>query len=85
MSLRHQLKETNIKVFELIPPTVHDTELKGKPIEKQEWTVSAAEVADALADGMEKDSYEIPVGPTKRWASASRAELDEAFSRINAN
>jgi len=83
LSLRHQLKETTIKVFELIPPTVHDTELKGKPIKKEEWTVSASEVADALSEGMAKDSYEIAVGPTKRWASATRSELDEAFSRIN--
>jgi uncharacterized oxidoreductase len=83
MSLRHQLKGTSIKVFELIPPTVHDTELKGKPIEKAEWTVSASEVADALVDGMVNDAQEIPVGGTKRWASASRAELDDAFGRIN--
>jgi uncharacterized oxidoreductase len=36
LSLRHQLKGTSIKVFEVIPPTVHDTELKGKPIQRAE-------------------------------------------------
>ena len=30
MSLRHQLRQTPIKVFEVIPPIVYDTELKGK-------------------------------------------------------
>src|SRR5271157_5356916 len=34
MSLRYQLRGTSIKVFEVIPPTVYDTELKGKPIER---------------------------------------------------
>ena len=28
LSLRHQLRETRINVFEVIPPTVHDTDLK---------------------------------------------------------
>jgi uncharacterized oxidoreductase len=83
LSLRHQLQRTPIRVFELIPPTVHDTELKGRPTKREEWTVSSSEVAVALAEGMANDRYEIPVGPAGRWASASRAELDEAFSRIN--
>ena len=30
MSLRYQLRGTSIKVFEVIPPTVYDTELKGQ-------------------------------------------------------
>ena len=34
MSLRHQLKGTSVKVFELVPPTVYDTGLKGAPTEK---------------------------------------------------
>src|ERR1039458_1463202 len=36
MSLRFQLRKTSVKVFEVIPPTVHDTELKGKPIRSEE-------------------------------------------------
>ncbi|MDE1865421.1 MAG: SDR family NAD(P)-dependent oxidoreductase [Candidatus Micrarchaeota archaeon] len=83
MSLRHQLKGTSIKVFELIPPIVHDTELKGKPIEKADWTLSSAEVAEAAVRGLENDQYEIPVGPTKRWLASSKADLDRAFLEIN--
>jgi uncharacterized oxidoreductase len=82
-SLRHQLRGTSIKVFEVIPPTVHDTELKGKPTEKAEWSVSSAEVAEAVVKGIEEDDYEIAVGPSKRWISSSKSELDQAFSNIN--
>ena len=83
MSLRHQLRETSIKVFEVIPPTVHDTGLKGKPIEKAEWTVSSSEVAEATIHGLEVDEYEIAIGPSKKWVSSAKGELDQIFSNIN--
>lgn len=83
MSLRHQLKGTPIKVFEVIPPTVHDTELKGKPIPKTDYSVSAGEVADAVAKGLEDNRTEIAIGPSAGWLRASRAELDLAFQGIN--
>ncbi len=83
LSLRHQLRDTPVKVFEVVPPTVHDTELKGEPIEKAEWSVSASEVADAVMKGLEKDEYEIAVGPTRNWIKASREDLDKAFGSIN--
>jgi uncharacterized oxidoreductase len=83
MSLRNQLKDTNIKVFEVIPPTVYDTELKGKPLEKSDWAISSSEVAEATVKGMENNEYEIPAGSTNNWLRASKNELDEAFKRIN--
>jgi hypothetical protein len=58
-------------------------ELKGKPIERAEWTVSSSEVADAVIKGMGEDTYEIPIGPSKRWTSSSRHELDQFFADIN--
>jgi uncharacterized oxidoreductase len=83
MSLRHQLRGTSIRVFEVIPPTVHDTNLKGRPIEKADWTVSSQEVAAAVVKGLEDDTPEIAVGPTKGWITGSKSDLDQAFSRIN--
>jgi uncharacterized oxidoreductase len=83
MSLRHQLRASSIKVFEIIPPTVHDTELKGKPIEKAPWTVSASEVADAVVKGMGEDTFEISIGPSRKWTSSTRQELDQIFGEIN--
>ena len=83
MSLRYQLKDTRIKIFELIPPTVYDTELKGRPLEKSDWTVSSAEVADAMMKGLETDEFEIAVGSTRNWLRASKNDLDQAFGNIN--
>jgi uncharacterized oxidoreductase len=83
MSLRHQLRDSQIKVFEVIPSTVYDTELKGKPIEKTDWTVSAEDVAAAVVDGIGSDEYEIAVGPAKAWTIASRGDIDRAFKEIN--
>ena len=83
LSLRHQLRESSIRVFEVVPPTVHDTELKGKPIERAAWTVSASEVADAVVKGMREDTYEISIGPSMKWTSGTRQELDRIFSDIN--
>lgn len=83
MSLRHQLRQTPIKVFEVIPPTVHDTELKGKPIEKTDYSMFSEEVAEAALNGIESDEYEIGIGASKAWTRASRDELDSAFRNIN--
>lgn len=84
MSLRRQLKDTPVKVFEVFPPTVHDTLLKGRPLEKTEYSVSSAEVADAVLAGLEKDEYEIGVGTAKNWLHASESgELVQAFNNMN--
>ena len=83
MSLRRQLKNTNIRVFEVIPSTVYDTFLKGKPIEKTDYSVSSREVADATIKGLEEEEYEITVGPTNNWIKASKSELDSIFNNMN--
>ncbi len=82
-SLRHQLKGTTIKVFEIIPPTVHDTELKGKPIDRAAWTVSAFEVALETLDSMAKDRYEITLGPSTQWVEGTSKDREAAFSNMN--
>jgi uncharacterized oxidoreductase len=83
MSLRHQLRDTPIKVFEVIPPTVHDTELKGKPIPKTDYSISAAEMGDAIMEGFGANQYEIGAGPSRNWLSASKSDLDKAFQGMN--
>ncbi len=82
-SLRYQLKGTPIKVFELIPPTVYDTELKGKVQEKNDWSISSAEVADAMIGAMAKDEYEITAGTSKSLIADSRNDPEQAFKHIN--
>ncbi len=83
MSLRHQLRETPIKVFEVIPPTVYDTELKGHMLEKTEWSSSSVEVAEAVVKGLENNEYEIAIGASQNMRKGSREELDGAFRRMN--
>jgi len=83
-SLRHQLRNTTIKVFEVIPPTV-DTELdKG---ERAKWGglaymgIPASEVAQATLSGMENDQFEIAVGQAENLASTW--EFTQAFQNMN--
>ena len=81
ISLRHQLKNTPIKVFEIIPPTV-DTELdKGR---RQSFRgIKPSEVAKATLQSMEKDEFEIAVGEAKGLKAGSRNNFDQIFSRMN--
>jgi uncharacterized oxidoreductase len=83
ISLRHQLRETSIKVFEIIPPTVYDTELKGKPMQKNDWSISAVEVADVVIKGWKNDEYEIAIGPAKDLVANSRKDPEGAFKGMN--
>lgn len=84
-SLRHQTKATNVKVFEVIPPTV-DTELKGEmreriPLERR--GIKPEEVAKASVDALKSDTYEVAIGMAKDLMKGSREDPDGAFSRMN--
>jgi uncharacterized oxidoreductase len=83
VSLRYQLRETSIRVFEVIPPTIHDTELKGKKMEKNDWSISSSEMTEAVINGLKDDQYEIAAGTSKKLISASKSELDQAFKNMN--
>lgn len=83
VSLRHQLRETPIRVYEVIPPTVHDTELKGEPIPKSDYSISAAEMGDAIIKGLETDQYEITAGFSTGWVSASKSDAEKIFKGMN--
>jgi uncharacterized oxidoreductase len=83
ISLRHQLRHSNLKVFEVIPPTVYDTYLKGRPMDRNDYSISTSEMTDAFIEGLKKDSYEITAGQTVRWANASKREVDEIFNMMN--
>jgi uncharacterized oxidoreductase len=83
LSLRHQLRNTNVKVFEVIPPTVYDTELKGGSIEKKDYSISSSELTDALIEGLEREILQIGAGSSLGWLKASSAEFQQIFSRMN--
>jgi uncharacterized oxidoreductase len=85
MSLRHQLKDTTIKVFEVIPPMV-DTELgKGSVEEEEEWNrgIPPAEVAKEVLVALEKDRFEITVGEAEGLVTGSRTNPEQTFKNLN--
>jgi uncharacterized oxidoreductase len=87
LSLRHQLRRTRVKVFELIPPTV-DTELDGgaRDDRPQEYRgIPAGEVAQAALIGLGKDEFEITVGQSQGLRTNTRQEAEQIFQRMNGN
>lgn len=82
LSLRKVLAETsNIKVFELLPPTVN-TEF-AKEIGGETRGIPALDVATALINGLENDEIEIGVGGTIPFAANFFPQRIEAFHTIN--
>ena len=57
-SLRYQLKDTNIKVFEVLPPLVETPVTAHKPDKKMSADVLVCKALRAI----EKDKQEIPIG-----------------------
>ena len=86
-SLRHQLRKTSVKVFEIIPPTV-DTDLDqgARAARSQAYRgIAATEVAEATLAGLENDDYEIAIGQAQGLRSSSSAEKAQIFTRMNGN
>ena len=84
-SLRYQLRDTSIKVFEIIPPMV-DTELDKGTTEEgdQEFRgIPPSEVAGATLTAMANNEYEIVVGEAKGLVMGSRTNPEKAFQNIN--
>ena len=81
MSLRFQLKNTSVKVFEIAPPSV-DTELGHDRREDKLQSHGGIHVAEFLAEAMdaiEKDVLEAVIGQSK----GLRAKREEMFDIIN--
>ena len=85
MSLRHQLKGTSIKVFEVVPPMVATELGKGAGEEEEEWNrgIPAGEVAKAVMSSLEKDRFDIIVGEAEGLVAGSRTNPEEAFRNLN--
>jgi uncharacterized oxidoreductase len=85
VSLRHQLKGTSVKVFEVIPPIV-DTELDGGARQERGQAnlgIPPEEVAKAVLPAMEADQYEIAIGMAQGLRAGLMMNFDETFARIN--
>jgi uncharacterized oxidoreductase len=83
--LRRQLKDTPVKVFEIIPPAV-ETDL-GKDAFREDnggyHGIKPAELAAEVLPAMAKDQYEIPVGEAKNLVAGSKTDFDRLFGNMN--
>jgi len=80
LSLRWQLRETNTKVIEIIPPAV-DTDLQAPGLHK--FGVNVDEFADDVLAQLEKGENEIACGTALIASQASRADLNEIYEMMN--
>ena len=85
ISLRHQLRETAIKVFEIIPPTT-DTGLDRGARQNRGQTDRGIEpgiVAEATLTAIAQDEYEAAVGQAQFLRMGARNEPERIFGMIN--
>lgn len=78
VSLRYQLKDTTIKVFEIVPPRVN-TDLGGG----DEEGIPPEEVADATMKALQNNEYNIIVGEAEGLVESAKTSFEQAFNNIN--
>jgi uncharacterized oxidoreductase len=80
LSMRYQLRNTPIRVFEIAPPIVA-TELAGRRRRSEDpgSSMSAEEVARGILAALERDSYEVALGA----AAHLYRERDTMFAALN--
>ncbi len=85
VSLRRQLRDSSIEVFEIIPPIV-DTDLGDGSREERGMTyrgIPPEEVAKAVMVAWEKDGFEIIVGQAAGLRNTTPETFDATFTRMN--
>jgi uncharacterized oxidoreductase len=85
ISLRHQLRETPVRVFEAIPPTT-DTELDASFAGNRQQAYrgsSPQEVAAAIIDGLKEDKQEIVIGQAQGLRKAAMEDPQLIFKQLN--
>ncbi|HEX8424678.1 SDR family oxidoreductase [Hymenobacter sp.] len=80
LSLRHQLKDTHIRVLEIVPPAVN-TDLGGPGL--HDFGVPVDAFADSVVERLAAGEMEVGYGSSEKSRLASRAELDAAFEQMN--
>jgi uncharacterized oxidoreductase len=78
LSLRHALRNTPVRVIEVIPPAVR-SQLGGS----HDFGVPTEVYADSVLRGLAEDQEEIAYEFSARASQASRSELDAMFRELN--
>ena len=84
ITLRYQLRNIGIDVFEVIPPIV-DTELNQEGREKIQFRAKLKpdEFVTAVMKDLENDKFEIGYQMSEMGRKSSREDLDMIFQRMN--
>ncbi|HEY3420481.1 MAG TPA: SDR family NAD(P)-dependent oxidoreductase [Methanomassiliicoccales archaeon] len=85
VSLRHQLRNTSVKVFEIIPPIV-DTDLDQGQRNARGQTnrgIPPSEVAKATLQAFGSDVYELAIGMAQGLKASSKSNFEEYFNNMN--
>jgi len=85
ISLRHQLRDTSVRVFEVAPPTT-DTELDASFAREEEQAyrgISPQEVAAAIIEGVKADKQEILIGQAQGLYQAALRDPEAIFKQLN--
>ena len=83
MSMRHQFRDTAVRVFEIIPPSV-DTELGHQRRSDPSQSHGGMPIEEFIGPAMEaiaSDIYEAPIGPAK----GLRENGEKMFERMNSH
>ena len=82
LSLRWQLRETSVRVIEIIPPAVN-TDLQAPGLHT--IGVNVDEFADHVFKELDTDSIEIAYGTAQTASRASRETLDAIYQNMNSS
>lgn len=83
ISLRHQLKKTNIKVVEINPPAVDTRMNANNPDVKGMKFMTPTTFAEIAVKNLKRGKVEILVGAAKPFKSLSRMFPGMAFKMVN--
>jgi len=80
LSLRHQLKSTNVEVIEIIPPALN-TDLGGAGIHNEHPAVS--DFVESIFNQLREGKTELTFGTSETRATANNESIAEYFNRMN--
>ncbi len=86
LSLRHQLANTRVEVYEIIPPTVNTELDRGARTHRgqKDFGIPVNEVTVEVLKGLEEGRREIMVGKASGLRDASRTDFEKTFKAMNA-